>query len=84
MDAGGIRDNAFRKPERAMATILRSKTLDEWHLWHTVSSETPVGPKSLRLDRSAFQASVGGRSLPLQEIASHEVVASRYSPKSEC
>ena len=56
----------FRKPERVMSTILRSKTLDERHHWHTVSSETPVGPKSLRLNRSAFQATVLGRSLPFQ------------------
>ena len=73
----------FRRPELAMASILQHKVITQKHRWHTVNAETPIGPKSVRLDDSCFKAKVAHRSMDWQKVCSHERAPGFYSPKAE-
>lgn len=73
----------FRRLELAMASILKHNVLDVRHTWATVSAETPIGAKSVRLDSSAFQSKVDNRSMKWNEVASHVATPDFDSPKAE-
>lgn len=69
----------FRRPERAMSAMVKNHVVDVRHSWHTVSDETPIGPKSVRLDTSAFTLSKVSQSLPWHEVSSNKASPPYYS-----
>ena len=48
-----------------------------------MNAETPIGPKSVRLDDSCFKAKVAHRSMDWQKVCGHERAPGFYSPKAE-
>jgi hypothetical protein len=70
----------FKKPESAMAAVLRAKTLSHKHRYMEVDVTLPLGSKTASLSGSDFQATKSKRTLDFELIASAKQKAEWYSP----
>ena len=90
-DMNGAQQNArglrsivrFRRPERAMASVLKKKITSERHRWLELLVDSAEASRSDRLGQEYFVEDIGARSLPWGQIVSTTPSTSYYSPKAE-
>lgn len=73
----------YRKPERAMSSVLRHHVLDKRHRWLPIEADAPMYAKTARLGKDSFQPKVDRRSIEWAEVVSTSGATDWYSPKSE-
>lgn len=73
----------FRKPERAMSSIIKHGVIEQRHKWEGVSVDKPMRQKTARLVKDCFKAKIANRSLPWQEVVSPSDKTAWHSPKAE-
>lgn len=77
------RGNKYSRPQRGMGMVIRKKVVDGRHGWTAPCPELPVGGKTTKLSRQAFEAQAANRSLNFNEIVGTVAAAPYYSPKPE-